>query len=167
MSEIESPGDLREARRMRGLALSREGWSQKDIAAALGVSKGAVSQWLSRAKEQGEEALRARYSPGAPPRLSPEQRAALPDLLCAGAEFFEFRGDVWTRGRVAKVIEEQFGVTYSEPHVGRLLAACGWTLQKPIRRARQRDEAAIERWRTERWPELKKGRKRKDRPSSS
>lgn len=152
---------------MRGLALSKEGWTQKDIAAALGVSKGAVSQWLSRAKELGDEALRARYSPGAPARLSPEERTAIPDLLLAGAEAFDFRGDVWTRRRVAKVIEEQFGVTYSEPHVGRLLNACGWTLQKPIRRALQRNEEAIERWRTERWPELKKGPSKRARPSSS
>lgn len=71
---------------MRALALSREGWPQKDIAAALGVSKGAVSQWLARARDGGAEALRARPAPGRPPQLTSEQRAAIPDLLLAGAE---------------------------------------------------------------------------------
>jgi len=167
MNETEVPGDWREARRIRALALSRQGWLQKDIAAALGVSKGAVSQWLARARDGGDEALRTRPPPGRPPQLTPEQRSAIPDLLLAGAETFDFRGDVWTRGRVGKVIQDQFGVEYSEPHVGRLLSACGWTLQKPIRRARQRDEAAIERWKTERWPELKRGRTKRAKPSSS
>ena len=73
-----------------------------------------------------------------------------------GAEAHGFRGDIWTRGRVAEVIWREFGVRYTPTHVGRILRACGWTLPKPIRRARQRDEEAIRRWQAERWPEVKK-----------
>ncbi len=75
------PKDWREGRRLRAWELHEQGWKQKDIAAALGVAEGAVSQWMSRGKTQGPEALRHRSSPGAPPRLSLKQRAQLPGLL--------------------------------------------------------------------------------------
>src|SRR5258708_10454104 len=70
--------DWREERRKRAWALQQQGWLQKDIAAALGVSEGAVSQWLTRAREQGVEALKRRPPPGMTPRLSSEQRAQAP-----------------------------------------------------------------------------------------
>jgi transposase len=63
----------REARRIRAYELRQAGWKQKDIALALGVTKGAVSQWMSRAREGGVEALRRHPSPGAVSRLSAEQ----------------------------------------------------------------------------------------------
>ena len=112
--------------------------------------------------QQGVEALHRRQGGGPKPRLREEQLKQLPDLLARGAEAYGFRGDVWTRGRVAVVIKREFGVSYSFPHVGRLLAKIGWSLQKPIERASQRNEAAIERWRTETWLTLKKKPKRKD-----
>ena len=77
--------DWREGRRLRAFELKQEGWSQQNIARALGVGKGAVSQWMKRAREGGgKEALRKRSSPGEPPRLSAEQRARLPGLLERG-----------------------------------------------------------------------------------
>ncbi len=147
-----------EGRRLRAWELKQEGWKQKDIAAALGVSEGAVSQWVKRAREGGAEALRTRKSPGAPPRLTAEQKASIPALLARGAESYGFRGEVWTRQRVAEVIWREFGVRYHKAHVGRILRACGWSVQKPVRRARQRKEEEVERWWDERWPALKKSR---------
>jgi hypothetical protein len=58
---------------------------------------------------------------------------------------------------VAQVIRERFKVEYHRDHVGRVLHALGFTQQKPQRRATQRDEAAIERWRTHDWKRIKKG----------
>jgi|SRR5215207_7299239 len=149
--------DWREGRRLRAWELKKEGWSQQRIADALGVSKGAVSQWMKRAREGGVEALKRRPAPGASPRLSEEQRAQLPELLAQGAEAYGFRGDVWTCERVAEVIRKEFGVSYHPAHVSRLVRKLGLSLQKPRRRANQRDEEAIERWKEERWPSLKKG----------
>jgi transposase len=149
--------DWREGRRLRALELKREGWKQRDIADALGVTKGAVSQWMKRAKEGGVEGLMRKPPPGARPRLSEEQRERLPELLAQGAEAYGFRGEVWTCARVAGVIREEFGVTYHPAHVSRLLRVLGLSLQKPARRANQRDEEAIECWKEERWPALKKG----------
>jgi transposase len=61
------------------------------------------------------------------------------------------------------VIEQEFGVSYHKGHVARLLKELCWTPQVPIRRAIQRDEAAIESWRREVWPELLKRSRRERR----
>jgi transposase len=148
------PPECLEWRRYRALSLKRRGWFQRDIAEALDVSEVALSGWLARARDGGPEALRARPAPGRPPRLSPAQRRAIPELLWHGPEAYGFRGQVWTCARVARVIEEEFGVRYHKDHVGRLLKGLHWTPQQPIKRAIQRDEGAIRRWREETWPEL-------------
>ena len=148
--------DWREGRRLRAWELKKEGWSQQQIADALGVSKGAVSQWMKRARQGGVGALKRRIAPGATPRLSEKQRHKLPELLARGAEAHGLRGDVWTCSRVAMVIRKEFGVSYHPSHVSRLLKALGQSLQKPQRRANQRDEQAIEHWKEQRWPSLKK-----------
>jgi transposase len=162
-----TPQNWKEARRLQAWHLKQQGWPQHQIAAALGVSAGAVSQWMTRARQAGPEALRHRPSPGAPRRMSTEQLARLPDLLRRGAEAYGFRGQVWTRGRVAAVLQLAFGVSYHPVHVGRLLKAIRWSPQKPARRARQRDEAAIAHWREQTWPALKRGRRSSSRASSS
>ncbi|MDQ5830257.1 MAG: winged helix-turn-helix domain-containing protein [Actinomycetota bacterium] len=151
--------DWREGRRLRAWELKQQGWSQQRIADALGVSKGAVSQWMKRARQGGgPQALKRQPAPGASPRLSEDQRTKLPELLERGAEAHGFRGEVWTCERVAIVIRREFGVSYHPAHVSRLLKALRQSLQKPQRRANQRDEQDIERWKEHRWPYLKKGR---------
>ncbi len=157
--------DWREVRRLRGWALVQKGWKQEQVAEALGVTQGAVSQWAKRAKEGGGvKALRRRKAPGGQSRLRPEQKAQIPRLLEEGAQAFGFRGDIWTCGRIAQVIRRTFGVSYHPAHVSRILKECGWSLQKPVRRATQRDEEAIDRWRKERWPEVKKKPSRRTAP---
>jgi transposase len=157
------PHDWREWRRLRVLQLKQQGWRQRDIAEALGASEVSVSRWLHRAREGGPDALRSRPAPGHPPKLSPAQKRLIPEFLWHGPEAYGFRGQVWTCARVAKVIEEEFGVSYHKDHVGRLLQDLRWTPQIPIRRAIQRDEQAIRRWRDEVWPELLRRAKRERR----
>jgi transposase len=161
-----TPHDWKEGRRLRAWALAQQGWPQRTIAAALGVTEGAVSQWLKRGREGGITALRRRTSPGAPPKLSAAQRARVPALLARGAEAFGFRGDVWTAARIGWLLGARFGVWYHRSHVSRLMRALGWTPQKPLQRATQRDEAAIARWWAERWPRLKRGRSARGVPWS-
>ena len=81
--------------------------SSKDIARALGVSKGAVSQWMKRAKQEGVEGLKHKPPPGAQARLSEDERAKIPELLARGAPAHGFRGEVWTCARVAEVIRKE------------------------------------------------------------
>jgi len=161
------PEDWREARRLRAWELKQQGWKQNKIAEALGVTPGAVSQWLNRAKKAGIKALYRRKAGGPKRRLGDEQLAELPTLLAKGAEAYGFRGDVWTRPRVAEVIKREFRVSYTPQHVGNLLRSIGWSRQKPVERASQRDEVAIKLWRKEKWPELKKKLPENSEPSSS
>ena len=158
--------DWREGRRQRAWELKQQGWKQQDSAAALGVTEGAVSQWLKRAREQGVEGLRRHSAPGRQPRLTPEQLAQLPALVERGAEAYGFRGHVWTCQRVAEVIRRTFGVRYHPAHVSRLLHAVRHCVQRPRTRATQRNELAIVVWWQERWPALEKKRPRKGAPSS-
>jgi len=150
------PTDWREGRRLRAWDLHQQGWSQKQIAIALGVTQGAVSQWIARGRAGGAVGLRNRSHPGATPKLTQEQRERLPDLLKRGAEAYGFVGDVWTQARIASVIKREFDVRYHPDHIGRLLHAIGWSVQKPIERATERNDAAIERWCSEKWPAIKK-----------
>jgi transposase len=123
--------DWRKGRRFRAFELKQQGWSQQHIAEALGVSKGAVSQWMKRARDGGGvEALKRQPAPGASPRLSEQQRTKLPELLERGAEAHGFRGEAWTCGRVATVIRREYGVSYHPAHVSRLLKALRHSLQR-------------------------------------
>jgi transposase len=167
MSTITKPQSWKEGRRMRAFELKEQGWKQIQIAEALGVTRGAVSQWLRRAREGGGiEALRHHPAPGPTPHLSVDQLAQLPELLSKGAEHYGFIGQVWTGSRVATLIKDVFGVRYHPTHARRLLRAAGWSSQKPIQRATQRNDEAIEKWASERWPEIKRGRRMKEEPSS-
>src|SRR5260370_868553 len=136
--------DWGEGRRQRAGELKEQGWKQQDIAAALGVTAGAVSQWLKRGREQGVEGLRRHPAPGRQPRLSAEQFAQLPALVDRGPEAYGFRGQVWTCKRVAEVIRRTFGVRYHPAHVSRLLHAVRHSVQRPVARAAQRNEAPLQ-----------------------
>jgi transposase len=144
----------REWRRFDALRLKQKGWRQRRIAEALNVSEVSVSQWLSRTRLGGPGALLAHPRPGRPPELSASQRAMIPEFLWHGPEAYGFKGRVWTCKRIAKVIQWELGIAYDKGHVSRLLKQLNWTPQAPIKRATQRDEMAIERWRREAWPRL-------------
>lgn len=140
-------GDWREARRRQAWELKQQGWRQKDIARALGVSAGAVSQWFSRVAREGEAGLASR-PPAGPP--SPIERGTTPaDAAVVGAGSGS--------GRIRDVIAREFGVRYHKDHVRKLLREMGLSYQQPVERASQRDEAAIAAWVQERWADIKKG----------
>src|SRR4051812_30975757 len=133
-----------EGRRLRAWELYEQGWTQAAIARALGVTTGAVCQWVKRGRAGGRAALYRRERPGRQARLSERQGQGLLASLAKGAGAYGFRGEVWTTKRVAAVIEREFGVRYHPAHVSKVLRALGWTVQKPTTRASQRDERAIE-----------------------
>jgi len=152
---MKQPHDWREWRRLRAWYLFQHGWTEHEIAEALGSSKGAVSQWLTNARKGGSQALLSRVR-GKHAKLTEEQRRLIPDFLWHGPEAYGFRGEVWTCPRVVEVLAREFGVTYHRDHVSRILKELGWTPQIPITRAIQRDEAVIAHWRTDVWPELRR-----------
>ena len=143
-------------RRLRAWELYRDGWPQVRIAEALGVTEGAVSQSIKIGRVEGIDALRSKPRPGPAARLSTVQVKWLLTLLERGATSFGFAGDLWTCARIARVIEQEFGVRYHPAHVSRLLHQEDWTCQKPVLRASQRNEAEIADWFAHVWPALKK-----------
>ena len=117
-----------------------------------------VRRWHRAVKQGGLEALKAKPHPGRRPRLNAKQKQRLVKILLAGARKAGYRTDLWTCPRVAEVIAKKFRVNYHPGHVWKLVHSLGWTCQKPEQRARERDDAAIRRWREREWPRIKRGR---------
>ena len=67
-----------------------------------------------------------------------------------------FPTDLWTCPRIGDLIKRRFAVEYHVNHIGRLLRSMGWTPQKPEKRARERDEKAVQKWIREDWSRIKK-----------
>jgi transposase len=122
----------------------------------VGAAVSAVWQWRETVRRHGREGLKAKPTPGRPPKLTTKQRDRLPRLLLRGARAYGYPTDLWTTARVAQVIRREFGVRYHAAHVSRVLASCGWSCQKPERRATERDEAAIAHWKRYQWVAIKK-----------
>jgi transposase len=124
----------------------------------VGASPSSVSRWKKALRRRGADGLAARPHPGPKPRLNGTQRRSLAALLKKGAVAAGYPNDLWTCRRVRDLIVRNFGVRYDFNHVGRVLHSLGFSVQKPEARARERDEAAIERWRKKDWPRIKKTR---------
>lgn len=118
-----------EARRYRALKLKEQGWKQARIAQELGVTPGAVSQWLKRVREEGHDALQARKGGGPKPKLREDEIEKLPELLARGPQAYGFRGHTWTRARIISVIQQVYGVEFSHGHIGRIMRKGGVRLR--------------------------------------
>jgi transposase len=155
------PAALRErerlqARRLRAAELFAAGVTQAEVARQLGVSAQAVSVWHRRWRAGGVEALHSRGPSGPAPRLSDQQLAEVEQALLKGATANGFTGELWTLDRIGLVIERLTGVRHHPAWVWALLHhRLGWTVQRPKRRAAERDQAAIDRWVKEDWPRIK------------
>src|SRR5438093_7058453 len=150
-----SPQEL-EQRRRRGIDLLQAGASVTEVARRLGCSHSSVILWRDAVRRRGPTALKAQPASGRPPKLTARQQAQLPRLLLRGASAWGFDTELWTTDRIATVIKRAFGVRFHRAHVGRVLSDLGWSCQKPERRAIERDETAIARWKRYRWVQSKK-----------
>ncbi|MFH8836893.1 winged helix-turn-helix domain-containing protein [Streptomyces sp. NPDC017868] len=149
---------LAEARRVRAAELFDQGCSGAEIARMLGVSDESVRRWKRVWEKNGAEALRRRPATGRPPKLDDAQVERVRAALERGAQAHGFEADLWTLERVGLVIERVTGVVLSRASVWRLLTGrLGWSLQRPERRAVERDESEIARWIAHEWPRIKKG----------
>ena len=122
---------------------------------------------LERRRRQAVEAVkRGRQSPGGltakhhagPKRLlSLEHDPELERLLLQGAQAHGWSNDLWTATRVAEIIRRHFNIDYHVEHVRHILKdRLGWSSQRPEQKARERNEAEIERWEKEDLPRIKK-----------
>ena len=156
MPRPKGSADLLEDRRRRALALLDEGLSLNEVGRRIGCNASSVMRWRDAHQRGGSEALQVRFSPGRPPKLRSTQRRSLVKLLLKGPLAHGYRTNLWTTARIAQLIQREFGVSYHRDHIGRLMESLGWSHQKPERRALERDEEAIERWKQRDWPRVKK-----------
>jgi transposase len=154
--------DWETQRRMQALELYQKGWQQKTIAEALGVTKGAISQWVKIAKdlpkEQWKEALQTKKSTGRKPILaqgSPEAKALLA-ILEAGAEKSGFTGEFWTLRRLCLVTKRDVGISLQKSALHQFLLQAGYSCKKPQTITKERNDAAVAGFKGG-WENLKKG----------
>ena len=144
-------------RRLEAARMFACGATQAEVARTFGVLRQAASVWYRQWHHGGEPALRGAGRVGRRPRLSAAELGAVEQALRLGPQVFGFDTQLWTLRRVAVVIERLVGVRFHPGHVWRLLRRLDWTVQQPARRAIQRDEAEIARWRAQEWPRIKGG----------
>ena len=145
-----------EDRRLRALKLLKTGVTLHEVARRIGCAASSVMRWRDRHRHGGRKALKVSPTPGRPPRLDANEHRRLVQILLAGPVVLGYATDLWTTPRIADVIRKTFGVRYHPDHVGRLMHQLGWTPQRPIRRALERDEARIRKWKATEWPRVKK-----------
>jgi transposase len=154
-------------RRLEAARMFAFGATQAEVARTFAVSRQAASVWYRQWHHGGEPALRGAGRAGRRPRLSQAELDAVDQALRLGPQAFGFETQLWTLRRVAAVIQQLTGVGFHPGHVWRLLRRLDWSVQRPARRAIERDEAEIARWRAEQWPRIKGGRPSGTRGSAS
>jgi transposase len=152
---LRHPGDLQwlQRRRLQAADLFAQGKTKAEVALELGVSAQTAGRWWQRWRDGGVAGMRtARH--GKPAQLRPAQLAKVRRVLDRGAVAAGFDNDLWTLARIAGVIEQVTGVAHHPGHVWRILKAMRWSLQRPARKAIERDEQAIARWVAQDWPRI-------------
>jgi len=152
---------------MRAAELFKAGRTQAEVSRELGVSRQSASRWHDEYQRGGSESLRGAGRAGRKPMLDEEQLLILDATLREGAEANGFDTNLWTLPRVALIIERTCGVRYHPGHVWKILGRLGWTLQRPAKQARERNQEKRNAWVTHRWPKIKKKPAAHARGSSS
>ena len=146
-----------ENRRRHAARMFSSGTKQAEVARTLGVSRQSVSRWYKDWQKAGTNGLKAAGRAGRKPKIGAGDLKRIDIALRQGARANGFSTDLWTLRRVAKVIEAITGAHYHQGHVWRILRdSMGWSLQRPAKRAKERNEEAVKVWVSQRWPELKK-----------
>lgn len=145
-----------EKRRQKAARLFAKECSAPEVARRLGVARQVAYRWQQVWKQGGKAALASKGPAGPKPKLSAAQTQQVTEALLAGPRAHGYKTALWTLPRVAGLIEDLTGIRYHPGHVWRLLGASGFSCQRPERRAVERDEPAIRRWKRVVWPALKK-----------
>lgn len=140
------------------------------MAAFLGVSEGTVNHWMQACRRAGGLAgIAAKPTPGRPRKLTARQEKTVLGWVAKPPTSFGFATDLWTSRRLAALIEQRLGIHFNSNYLVEWLRARKQTPQKPDQPAKERDEAAITRWKEEDWPRLQKkpGQRRRTSCSST
>jgi transposase len=153
--------DALERRRFQALRLLRQGLNQSEVARRVRVVRQSVARWAVLERQSGERALRQAGRAGRKPRLTERQKTVLEQRLLDGPERLGYDTSLWSSERVAHLIEREFAVRYHPGHVWKLLVSLGWSCQRPVGRALERNERAIRHWKKVTWPDIKKKPKKR------
>jgi transposase len=149
---------------LRKLAVQRvidDGEAASDVMMSLGLCRTTIYRWLRKYEDAGMEALVEKVAQGPEPKLTEKQGQQVKRwILGKDPRQYGFDFGLWSRRIVRELIAAKFGIKLGLTAVGRLLASLDITPQKPLRRAYERDPAAVERWVKETYPALKKRAKR-------
>lgn len=151
--------EAQEALRLRAIkAVVVDGMKIADVVNLFGVSRAAVNKWISAHKKGGQKALlkkkRGRRSSDMT-LLKPYQCAIIVNLItdrCPDQLKMPFM--LWTREAVGMLIERRFGIKMAVRSVGNYLKRWGFTPQKPLRRAYERQDKAVKIWLEETYPKI-------------
>ena len=129
----------REQVRMAAAGMFAEGATNPQVVRAFRVSAMSVSRCRRAYDAGGTAALVSKGPGGTGCKLTDEQVAELEALLDAGPAGHGWDEDqCWTLARIAALIDQRFGVSYTLAGVAYLLHRLGWSVQAPARRAAQR-----------------------------
>jgi transposase len=142
MRTIGTPAELQRRRRL-AVQRCREGYSTEEVAAFLGVDPSSVRRWLGAFRANGWPGLDARPAPGRPPKLTRAQERVVLRWLAGSPTEHGFRGELWTCPRLARLIEQEWGVAFCPGYLSRWLRRRGHTPQRPRRAPRERDDRLI------------------------
>jgi len=170
--------DALEKRRLEAIGLLQNSdLNQSEVARRLQVCRQTVSRWVDRFQSGGKESLKKTGRAGRKPELTEADHDRLQELLLKGPEKLGYETPLWTCARVAHLIDKEFGVEYHRGHVWKILDGLGWSCQRPVGRARERNEEEIRQWRKVRWPNIKKSpnrrahdclrRRKRDKPAAA
>jgi len=149
---------------LRRLAAQRvlDGESPGEVTRSYGLGDKTIYKWLKVAKEQGLDALAPKPRPGRGRALNDFEAEEVKRWILNGdPRQYGFDFGLWTRQIVSDLINDRLNICLGLTAVGDLLHRVGLTPQKPMRRAYERDDAEIEKWKEETYPKIKKNAKRK------
>ena len=143
-------------KRLRAGRMLLKGKGCAEVALAVGVARQTVYTWKALLDEGGIDALRAVPSRGRPARLDEAQLRGLRAAVLQKPSKHGFGTELWTLKRVGVLIKRMYGVEFGQTQIWRILGALGFSVQKPEKRAIERDEDAVRQWKRRTWPALKK-----------
>jgi transposase len=141
--------------RKRGVSAVQDGQPATLVAKVLGVQKSTLFGWLARYRQGGWGALNARKRGGRPPKLTAKMMQWIYDTVMKDPRQMKFPFALWTSIMVAELIWRQFHIRLSKASVCRLLNQLGFSPQRPLWRAFQKDARLVEKWVKEEYPMIR------------
>ena len=163
MKEAYEDGEYRVGRRIHGVILNLEGYSNPEISGILKVHRSKPVNWIHLWNDYGLEGLFEGHRSGRPPRLTNEQKEILEDIIDSGPIAYGFTSGVWTSPMISRIVIDEFGVNYHPGHVRKMLKDMGFSVQRPRKKLALASPALQTKWRRYTYPNLKKKRKKKMR----